>query len=117
MTASDIAIRILSLLGWYASKEYFSIMNDTTIAKQIEFHQLELQRSTFNLPTALYNIVTHMTYFPFSCSPSWINTLRLQEILMQIFALARIYNIDIVEHIKLKMKYNETRPYLHGCNY
>lgn len=114
---ADIAIRILSLLGWYASKDGINLMNDVTIAKQIDFHKLEFQRSTFSLPTALYNIITHLTYFPFSCSPSWMNTLRLQETLMQVFALASMYNIDLVEHINLKMKYNESRPYLHGCNY
>ena len=114
---ADIAIRILSLLGWYASKDVINLMNDIDIAKQIDFHKLELQRSTFSLPTALYNIITHMTYFPFACSPSWMNTLRLQEILMQVFSLASMYDIDIVEYIHLKMNYNETRPYLHGCLY
>ena len=114
---ADIAIRILSLLGWYASKEGINIIDSATITKQIDFHKLELQRSTLNLPTAFYNIITHMTYFPFSCSPSWIVTLRLQEILLQVFALANMYDIDLVEHINLKMKYNESRPYLHGCNY
>lgn len=114
---ADIAIRILSLLGWYASKDGINLMNDIDIAKQIDFHKLELQRSTFSLPTALYNIITHMTYFPFSCSPSWMNTLRLQEILMQVFALASMYHIDLIEHIHIKMQYNESRPYLHGCHY
>ena len=114
---ADIAIRILSILGWYASKNVINLMNDVTIAKQIDFHKLEFKRSTFSLPTALYNIITHLTYFPFSCSPSWMNTLRLQEILMQVFALASMYHIDLVEHINLKMQYNESRPYLHGCNY
>lgn len=33
---------------------------------------------------------------------------------MQVFALAHNNNIDLMEHIKLKMQYNESRPYLHG---
>ena len=38
----------------------------------------------------------------------------MQDILVQVFALAHIEGIDLVEHIKLKMQYNESRPYLHG---
>lgn len=41
----------------------------------------------------------------------------LQEILMDIFAIAHCNNINLMEHIRLKMKYNETRPYLHGYKY
>lgn len=33
------------------------------------------------------------------------------------FYTDHIHNIDLMEHIKLKMQYNESRPYLHGCKY
>ena len=36
---------------------------------------------------------------------------------MDIFAIAHNNRIDLKEQIKLKMKYNETRPYLHGYKY
>lgn len=114
---ADIAIRIMSLLGWYDSQKVICLMNDTEIRKTEEYHKVEFEHGNYSLPDAMYLIITRMTYFPFSCSPAWMNTLRLQEILVMVFALVHIEGIDLVEHIKLKMQYNESRPYLHGCLY
>lgn len=114
---ADIAIRILSLLGWYDSQKVICLMNDTELRKTEEYHKVEFEHGNYSLPDAMYLIITRMTYFPFSCSPAWMNTLRLQDILVLVFALAHIEGIDLVEHIKLKMQYNESRPYLHGCLY
>lgn len=114
---ADIAIRIMSLLGWYDSQKVICLMNDTEIRKTEEYHKVEFEHGNYSLPDAMYLIITSMTYFPFSCSPAWMNTLRLQEILVMVFALVHIEGIDLVEHIRLKMQYNESRPYLHGCLY
>ena len=114
---ADIAIRIMSLLGWYDSQKVICLMNDTEIRKTEEYHKVEFEHGNYSLPDAMYLIITRMTYFPFSCSPGWMNTLRLQEILVMVFALVHIEGIDLVEHIRLKMQYNESRPYLHGCLY
>lgn len=114
---ADIAIRIISLLGWYDSQKVICLMNDTEIRKTEEYHKVEFEHGNYSLPDAMYLIITRMTYFPFSCSPAWMNTLRLQEILVMVFALGHIEGIDLVEHIRLKMQYNESRPYLHGCLY
>lgn len=114
---ADITLRIISLLGWYDSQNTICLMNDTELKKTEEFHKVEFEHGNYCLPTAMYLIITRITYFPFSCSPAWMNTLRLQDILVQVFALSHAEGIDIVEHIKLKMQYNESRPYLHGCLY
>ena len=114
---ADITLRIISLLGWYDSQNTICLMNDTELKKTEEFHKVEFEHGNYCLPTAMYLIITRITYFPFSCSPAWMNTLRLQDILVQVFALAHAEGIDIVEHIKLKIQYNESRPYLHGCLY
>lgn len=114
---ADIVIRIMSLLGWYDSQKVICLMNDTEIRKTEEYHKVEFEHGNYSLPDAMYLIITRMTYFPFSCSPAWMNTLRLQEIMVMVFALAHIEGIDLVEHIRLKMQYNESRPYLHGCLY
>lgn len=114
---ADITLRIISLLGWYDSQNPICLMNDTELKKTEEFHKVEFEHGNYCLPTAMYLIITRITYFPFSCSPAWMNTLRLQDILVQVFALARAEGIDLVEYINLKMKYNESRPYLHGCLY
>lgn len=114
---ADTTLRIISLLGWYDSQNTICLMNDTELKKTEEFHKVEFEHGNYCLPTAMYLIITRITYFPFSCSPAWMNTLRLQDILVQVFALARAEGIDLVEYINLKMKYNESRPYLHGCLY
>lgn len=114
---ADVALRIMSLLGWYNYQNIICLMNDTELKKTEEFHKVEFEHGNYSLPTAMYLIITRITYFPFSCSPQWMNTLRLQDILVQVFALAHAEGIDLVEHIKLKMQYNESRPYLHGCLY
>lgn len=114
---ADVALRIMSLLGWYNSQNIICLMNDIELKKTEEFHKVEFEHGNYSLPTAMYLIITRITYFPFSCSPQWMNTLRLQDILVQVFALAHAEGIDLVEHIKLKMQYNESRPYLHGCLY
>lgn len=112
---ADIAIRIISLLGWYDSHAIICQMNDIRLRQTIKFHKVMFEHGNYSLPDAMYLIITRMTYFPFSCSPVWMNTLRLQDILVQVFALAQVEGIDLVEHIELKMKYNESRPYLNGC--
>lgn len=114
---ADVALRIMSLLGWYNSQNIICLMNDTELKKAEEFHKVDFEHGSYSLPTAMYLIITRITYFPFSCSPAWMNTIRLQDILMQVFVLAHAEGIDLVEHIKLKMQYNESRPYLHGCLY
>lgn len=114
---ADITLRIISLLGWYDSQNTICLMNDTELKKTEEFHKVEFEHGNYCLPTSMYLIITRITYFPFSCSPAWMSAIRLQDILMQVFALAHAEGIDLVEHIKLKMQYNESRPYLHGCLY
>lgn len=37
--------------------------------------------------------------------------------LYKVLAIAYQYDIDLLEHIKLKMRYNKTRPRLHGKRY
>lgn len=49
------------------------------------------------------------------------NSLKLEHkikiILSAIFQLARIYSIDLIKQIELKMKYNELWPYKNGKSY
>lgn len=41
----------------------------------------------------------------------------LEDVLFDIFCLAHVMGFDLMEHIKLKMNYNRTRPRLHGKKY
>lgn len=37
-----------------------------------------------------------------------------QSVLLSVFNWAEALEIDLVQHINLKMRYNESRKYLHG---
>lgn len=64
-----------------------------------------------------YHIISFLCSFTDNNSAYWYISKIIQKTLMQVFALAQNNNIDLMEHIKLKMQYNESRPYLHGCKY
>ena len=42
---------------------------------------------------------------------------ELVDTIIRILNLCGYYNIDIDEHIRLKMKYNQMRQNMHGKNY
>lgn len=118
---ADIAIRILSLLGWMKSNTLIKLKSDSILADEygISKIQFEVQNAINkgSIAKDLYRLNGRFSRFVDNESCSWFVSDTLQEILMRVFAIAHNYNIDLMEHIKLKMKYNESRPYLHGCKY
>lgn len=111
---ADIAIRILSLLGWIVEGDRIELADDSDLEGE---YKLAKYIFGWNLAGDLYRIIEKMGVLDLDSSPSWYLAKYLQELLMDIFAIAHNYNIDLKEQIKLKMKYNETRPYLHGYKY
>ena len=111
---ADIAIRILSLLGSIISDEKIELTEGEDL---IGKYQLAKFIFGFDLVENLYRLNKKIVILGLDCSPNWYLAKYLQEILMDIFAIAHKYNINLMEHIKLKMKYNESRPYLHGYKY
>lgn len=118
---ADIAIRILSLLGWINSKSPIKLENDNILADIYEVGKIQYKiQNTINkgsIAKELYRLNGLFSWFVNNESYSWFVSDTLQDILMRLFAIAHNHNIDLMEHIKLKMKYNESRPYLHGCKY
>lgn len=118
---ADIAIRILSLLGWMNSKSPIKINSNSVLADEYEIGRIQytiqnkIHRS--NIATDLYRLNGKFSSFVDNESSYWFVSKTLQNILMRTFAIAHNHNIDLMEHIKLKMQYNESRPYLHGCKY
>ena len=110
---ADIAIRILSLLGWMNSKSPIKINSNSVLADEYEIGRIH--RS--NIAADLYRLNGKFSSFIDNESSYWFVSKNLQNILMRTFAIAHNHNIDLMEHIKLKMQYNESRPYLHGCKY
>lgn len=118
---ADIAIRILSLLGWMNSKKPIIFNRDSFLADKYEVAKIQCKVQNLinkgSIAKDLYRLNGHFSRFVDNESCSWFVSDTLQDILMRVFAIAHNNNIDLMEHIKLKMKYNESRPYLHGCKY
>lgn len=118
---ADIAIRILSLLGWINSNTPIILESDSNLADEYGISKIQFKvQNAINkgsIAKDLYRLNGHFSRFIDNESCSWFVSDTLQEILMRVFAIAHNNNIDLMEHIKLKMKYNESRPYLHGCKY
>lgn len=111
---ADIAIRMLSLLGSIMDSAKVELMSDEDIKDE---HALAIYTFRLDIVRDLYRIIERMGVFDLNDTPSWYLAKHLQEMLIDIFAIAHNHNINLMEHIKLKMKYNETRPYLHGYKY
>lgn len=118
---ADIAIRILSLLGWMNSKTSIKLKSDSSLADKYEVTKIQCRVQNIinkgSIAKDLYRLNRDFGNFVDNESCSWFVSDTLQDILMRVFAIAHNNNIDLMEHIKLKMKYNESRPYLHGCKY
>ena len=118
---ADIAIRILSLLGWINSKTPIKLKSDSILADEYEIGKIQYKIQNIinkdSIAKDLYRLIAHFSWLIDNESCSWFVSDTLQGILMRVFAIAHNHNIDLMEHIKLKMKYNESRPYLHGCKY
>ena len=118
---ADIAIRILSLLGWMNSKTPIKLKSDSILADEYGISKIQFKiQNTINkgsIAKDLYRLNGRSRWFVDNESCSWFVSDTLQDILMRVFAISHNHNIDLMEHIKLKMKYNESRPYLHGCLY
>ena len=59
----------------------------------------------------IFRIVTSLFNY------KWNTSERVNYALIGIESLAKSMDIDLIYHVKLKMKYNELRPYLHGKQY
>lgn len=111
---ADIAIRILSLLGSIMNIAKIELMGDDDIKDE---YVLARYIFGFNIVEDLYRLIEKMGVCDLNDSPNWYLAKHLQKMLIDIFAIAHNNNINLIEHIRLKMKYNETRPYLHGYKY
>lgn len=118
---ADIAIRILSLLGWMNSKKPIIFKSDSILADKYEVAKIQCRVLNIinngSIAKDLYRLNGHFSMFVDNEYCYWFVSDTLQNILMSVFAIAHNHNIDLMEYIKLKMKYNESRPYLHGCKY
>ena len=104
---ADAVIRLLDLLGW--------MIESGTPLVGLDYVRGEFENTIppKDLPDALLRVVCS-SVLPLSfCS-------TLEAVLAPIKSLEQLCDhlgIDLMEHIDLKLKYNETRPALHGKKY
>lgn len=111
---ADIAIRILSLLGSIMDSAKIELMGDNDIKDEYKLAKFIFGS---NIVEDLYRLIEKMGVCDLDDSPNWYLAKHLQDMLIVIFAIAHSNNINLMEHIRLKMKYNESRSYLHGYKY
>lgn len=112
---ADVAIRIMSLIGYLQDKDYKPHGIDGDIFSfDYRFGKGQLSHS---LTEDLYFITQDIVRYVIAGTPSWVAVRCLQADLAYIFALTDNRNICLLDHINKKMEYNEKREYLHGCKY
>ena len=95
---ADIAIRILSLLGSIMDSEKVDLMEDEDL---IDEYKLAEFIFGFDLVEDLYRLIEKIGVCDLDDSPNWYLVKHLQEILVDIFAIAHSNNINLMEHLSL----------------
>jgi len=109
---ADICIRI------------FDFMGVRDIAANYEISVIDAEYSFFVRHTFTENALfvtndilcgnAHSLFFStLPVHPSMLGAI-CQSVLLSVFNWAKALDIDLVQHINLKMRYNESREYLHG---
>jgi len=110
---ADAVIRLLDLLGWMLkTKRTTEILTESDLSKV--YGILDTPRPGEELTLLLLRIVADTSGY-------WrLGLLREKGILYAIKSLEQLCDhlgIDLMTHIELKLKYNATRPALHGKKY
>ena len=110
---ADAVIRLLDLLGWLLkTKRTTEILTEIDLSKV--YGILDTPRPGEELTLLLLRIVADTSGY-------WrLGLLREKGILYALKSLEQLCDhlgIDLMTHIELKLKYNETRPALHGKKY
>ncbi len=110
---ADAVIRLLDLLGWLLKrKRTTELLVENDLCKV--FAVLDSPRPGEELTCLLLRIVADTSGY-------WrLGLLREKGILYAIKSIEQLCDhlgIDMMTHIELKLKYNETRPALHGKKY
>lgn len=113
---ADVAIRIMSLVGYLINEK----KQGRIVTDEIFYYNYDFCKECYlkdSLTEDLFFLIQVIVGNDIAHAPTWLVVLKLQEVLAYLFALAHRRDIDILEHIKLKMQFNECREYKHGYKY
>lgn len=101
---ADICIRLFDFMGLMKAK-----VREKYEYSEEEVEICDIRDFTINAFFLSRNILSFI-----SCNNPSILEIYFERIIISTFAWAESLGIDLVQHINLKMRYNETREYHHG---
>ena len=101
---ADICIRLFDFMGLMKTK-----VREKYEYSEEEVEICDIRDFTINAFFLSRNILSFI-----SCNNPSILEFYFERIIISTFAWAESLGIDLVQHINLKMRYNETREYHHG---
>ena len=101
---ADICIRLFDFMGLMKAK-----IREKYEYSEEEVKICDIRDFTINAFFLSRNILSFI-----SCNNPSILEIYFERIIISTFAWAESLGIDLVQHINLKMRYNETREYHHG---
>lgn len=113
---SDVAIRLFDICGTFGIEPYYANDDDGVMKDEFFslFEEYDFCSRCYVLSSLLCRYDSGSMYDDGSddCLPFVIGCA-----LSYLFCLADYMGVDLVRHIQLKMRYNESRPRLHGKSY
>lgn len=109
---ADICIRIFDFMG---VRDITANYNISKIDAECSFfvHHTFTENALFVTNDILCGNAHSLFFSTLPVHPSMLGAI-CQSVLLSVFNWAEALEIDLVQHINLKMRYNESRKYLHG---
>lgn len=104
---ADTVIRLADLYGWLLEEKprlQKKSLQDEYVPSEAYFTDLSLTQVIYRVKCMLFDTVV-------------AEATRIRRVVVFIEAYASSLGIDLMTHIELKLKYNATRPALHGKKY
>ena len=104
---ADTVIRLADFYGWILEEKprlQKKSLRDEYVPNEAYFTEIPLTQFVFRVKCMLFDTVV-------------AEAARIRRVVVFIEAYASAIGIDLMTHIELKLKYNATRPALHGKKY
>lgn len=114
---ADVAIRIMSLLGFLKKKCNYRLMSEDEFVFQKDCFLVNLKHLYIPFTEIMFDLTKKITSKELETSPAWLIAYNMQLILAYLYAISIYLIFDLKEYITIKMEYNKERPYYHNKKY